>query len=431
MAEAIATKFLSQPTPPPGLGDALANIMMMTAKIPHPASSKQHADTSGSDEAASAGAAWGACLEDGECTTQGEWVNAVMATAPFLDSQGLQEALSILDCALHNVHQLQTWDGFLASLHANTFAWVAPDQFVYAEYMRLQILNEQQVLLQHLHNLRAAAIVAATAAFVVGTENLGKDAGDAKIGRATRGEVPRKDVTDLVLGALGHPQQHVSAAAAATGALGCDQKATVLGGNRPRQPAAKGGAVDGTPVEKSTNKQVQTLSTSLQVLANEDPDCLFIVRRINKLGFKACRKLKQHFSKYGSVARVLVAHSTVRQHHDVFANTRRRPSSLGFVHMTSASAVCAILASGPEQEVDGSFIRVQQFERHPDEEVIAEGVEGEEAEASDETQKSDSNKAQGWERQESPFSTASTRTAASIAASLESETAGVEVVPSF
>merc|ERR1719343_1220775 len=42
--------------------------------------------------------------------------------------------------------------------------------------------------------------------------------------------------------------------------------------------------------------QAMTLSMSLQLLSKEDPDTLFIVRRINKLGFKAAKKLRQHFS---------------------------------------------------------------------------------------------------------------------------------------
>ena len=38
---------------------------------------------------------------------------------------------------------------------------------------------------------------------------------------------------------------------------------------------------------KKRAQQAQTLSSSLQMLSQENPDCLFIVRRINKLGFKA------------------------------------------------------------------------------------------------------------------------------------------------
>lgn len=107
-----------------------------------------------------------------------------------------------------------------------------------------------------------------------------------------------------------------------------------------------------------------TLSSSLQAICDEDPDSLFIVRRINKLGFKACRTLKQHFSAYGTVVRALAAHSTVRQHGDqAQSHARRRPSSLGFVQMASAQAVQEILALGAEHEIDGCTILVQKFER--------------------------------------------------------------------
>merc|ERR1711972_758832 len=59
----------------------------------------------------------------------------------------------------------------------------------------------------------------------------------------------------------------------------------------------------------SMPKGTQTWASSLRLLANEDPSCLFIVRRINKLGFKAPRILRQHFSAHGAVVRVLVAQS--------------------------------------------------------------------------------------------------------------------------
>merc|ERR1740121_2749616 len=87
-----------------------------------------------------------------------------------------------------------------------------------------------------------------------------------------------------------------------------------------------------------------------------------IVRRINKLGFKAARKLRKHFSSFGTVVRVLVAHSTVHPGSGDKA-LRQRPSSLGFVHMSTPEAAQTILALGPEHEVEGVTIRVQRFER--------------------------------------------------------------------
>jgi len=128
-------------------------------------------------------------------------------------------------------------------------------------------------------------------------------------------------------------------------------------------PARKTSNADGAEKQQAA-KPSQTLSSSLQMLSGEDPDCLFIVRRINKLGFKASRILKQHFSSYGSVVRVLVAHSTVRQQGDESGQgVRRRPSSLGFVQMQSAEAVRRVLAAGGEQQVKGASIRVQKFEQ--------------------------------------------------------------------
>jgi len=142
----------------------------------------------------------------------------------------------------------------------------------------------------------------------------------------------------------------------------------------------------------------------LQQLVDEDPDCLFVVRRISKLGFKACRKLKRHFASYGAVVKVLVAHSTARQPGDVGGDPRRRPSSLGFVHMGSAEAVRAILALGQEQEVEGVVIRVQRFERQP--------APGDDLELEEELRCA--RKGFDFERQQSSLSTASTRTSASI-----------------
>jgi len=150
-------------------------------------------------------------------------------------------------------------------------------------------------------------------------------------------------------------------------------------------------------------KQVQTLSTSLQVLSTESPDRLFIVRRINKLGFKATRILKRHYGAFGTVVKVLVAHSTVRQCGETHVQARRRPSSLGFVQMTTSDAVSQILSLGDDQEVDGVIIRVQRFERQHGDAIQEEEEEAEMANDSDEC----------WTRHRSSQSQASTCTGTS------------------
>merc|ERR1719331_3508810 len=113
----------------------------------------------------------------------------------------------------------------------------------------------------------------------------------------------------------------------------------------------------------------QTLSTSLRILEAEDPDSLLIVRRISKLGFKATQLLKKHFSAYGSVVKVLLAHSTARQYCDQQFQVKRRPSNLGFIQMGTAEATHKILAEGLSQEICGVSVIVQRFERHDEDEL--------------------------------------------------------------
>lgn len=81
-------------------------------------------------------------------------------------------------------------------------------------------------------------------------------------------------------------------------------------------------------------------------------DCLFVVRRMNQLGFGASQKLSKHFSELGTVVRVQAAHSA-----------RRRPSSFGFVQMAAAEDVAKVLELGEDQLVNGIAILVQKFER--------------------------------------------------------------------
>jgi hypothetical protein len=107
----------------------------------------------------------------------------------------------------------------------------------------------------------------------------------------------------------------------------------------------------------------QTLSTSLRKLEDVDPACVVIVRRINKLGFKATRALKHHFSAYGQVVQVLLAHSTAKQFSDQQFVTKRRPTNLGYIQMASAEMVMKILADGEERDVEGVQIAVQRFQR--------------------------------------------------------------------
>jgi hypothetical protein len=103
-----------------------------------------------------------------------------------------------------------------------------------------------------------------------------------------------------------------------------------------------------------------TLRSHLRDLQNVEIGHIFLVRRINVFGFKAPQILKGHFSQYGAVEKVLVAHSQVKSPSK--GPTRVRPSGLGFIVMKSGEHVDEVLRQGEEQLVQGAKIRVQKFE---------------------------------------------------------------------
>jgi hypothetical protein len=150
------------------------------------------------------------------------------------------------------------------------------------------------------------------------------------------------------------PNAAPTAPTAPTAAASISRKSSV---RSPQKEAPAGHA--------STRRRApQTLSTSLRILEEEDADCLLIVRRISKLGFKATRSLKQHFSSYGPVVKVLLAHSSARQYNDQQMHVKRRPSNLGFVQMATREATKLILAHGPLHDIEGVEVSVQRFEHH-------------------------------------------------------------------
>ena len=112
----------------------------------------------------------------------------------------------------------------------------------------------------------------------------------------------------------------------------------------------------------------ETLRMHLRSLLNVDSGRVLIVRKINRLGFASPAVLQEHFSWYGVVDRVLVAHSRVKSASATgrcasVVSSRLRPSGLGFVVMSKVEEAQAILAHGSEQPVNGIIIQVQQFER--------------------------------------------------------------------
>lgn len=259
-----------------------------------------------------------------------EWKNTVSALLPYLDAAGTCKALAILDMAMKYARQLQALQQVeeqsafaaivspvLTSLQRNT------------AIMKSQVHYLQTCLLAELVQLRDE-LFTKTAQEHLPLELRREAFLQSRVDE--RGERQAASSEDFSAGIRGHPDAFPKSKAA-----------------RKRRPV-----------------KANSLSMSLHLLSNEDPACLLIVRRINKLGFKAAKKLKQYFSQYGPVANVLCAHSTVRLNScepDPPVIARKRPSSLGFIHMAMASSVLKILENA-EHEVDGFIIRVEKFERH-------------------------------------------------------------------
>lgn len=335
----------------------------------------------------------GLSATDEALSSSGAWVNAVSKVVPYLNAEGGRRALEILDRAIVNAQHAKALDASIAQTRKPGPA-TTPYTMYMASCMRMQVQAEQQVLLSELHQLRYGGSAYASAA-TDQEDPLGFQAlltaglaGPPSLGCIGAGEdaPPSLIQVDLISKDRGAQSNLASLAKANATAQRCDQR---VGGRQVSAP--------------------QTLSSSLQLLSGEDADCLFIVRRINKLGFKASRTLKRHFGDYGQVVRVLVAHSTVRQSGDPQqSQSRRRPSSLGFVQMAAADAVAKILAVGEDHCIEGSMIRVQRFERKQVE------LEEEEEEAAVSGDKSDEF---GWTRN---VSEASTRTASTSGSSSSS-----------
>jgi len=104
------------------------------------------------------------------------------------------------------------------------------------------------------------------------------------------------------------------------------------------------------------------LRTFLQELQTTDSSLILVVRCISQLGFRSRGLLRRHFSRYGEVARVMVAHSKARSLHEV-ASSRIRPGNLGLVVMIRREDVDMIFALGTEHTVEGVRVKVCKFDR--------------------------------------------------------------------
>jgi hypothetical protein len=106
-----------------------------------------------------------------------------------------------------------------------------------------------------------------------------------------------------------------------------------------------------------------TLRSHLEELKPVDEDRIFVARRIHKLGFNSREILKMHFSWYGEVCRVLVAHSKANTVCAQEGKLCFRPGGLGLVVMKCPASVKAIL-SCEDHIIAGHKMSVQSFHRN-------------------------------------------------------------------
>lgn len=272
-------------------------------------------DTQTSPESSPARSAYDAQLS----SCSGVWADAIRIEAPYLNVVGMHQAIGILDKAMKNAHQAKALDKILDHPH---YGHQLPRN-QYLERMRLHVRDQQRHLLKELQELKFDA-----------SKTCNLDGNSSTEGRS-----------QIALTALKSTSVNVG---------------STLAKKTPSQKTKE----QNMPQELQRQKVVQKpISASLQELSNENPDCVIIVRRMHKLGFQAMSHLKHHFSKHGTVVKILAAHATVRRSLSLSRYVQDRPSSLGFVLMQTPQAVSSVLASGQEQEIEGCSILVQKFER--------------------------------------------------------------------
>ena len=91
---------------------------------------------------------------------------------------------------------------------------------------------------------------------------------------------------------------------------------------------------------------------------------VFLLRKIQRLGFNAEETIRAHFGRYAGIDGVLSTHSKIMTTCGRFVR-RVRPSNFAIIIMASEAAVTAIHSLGRHQIVGGLSVRVERFEYRP------------------------------------------------------------------
>jgi len=154
-------------------------------------------------------------------------------------------------------------------------------------------------------------------------------------------------------------KQSDTASSAAVVAMGEGGPGGGAKGGKKRRPRRKGAPL--------------LLATHLRAMEDKDPNCIFMVRKINRLGYGSEEILRQHYEQYGRVLEVLLANNPQAAEGLSSARMRVRPASLGFVVMSSPEAVRKVLEVGETHIVNGAAITVKCFKMRAE---MTEGGDG-------------------------------------------------------
>eukprot|EP00913_Durusdinium_trenchii_P011913 g11190.t1 len=143
---------------------------------------------------------------------------------------------------------------------------------------------------------------------------------------------------------------------------------------------------EGSPISDASqaNGKIQNQRGYLEELRSEDPRCIFIVRRINKLGFRSKSSLESHYQKYGKVLQVCVAHSKVKPLPNTGQTARTRPGDilLGGNGPNERLGPARkrkqlVLLQGSIHKIDGVEVSVQKYQPSGDNDEVEENDEEE------------------------------------------------------
>jgi len=111
------------------------------------------------------------------------------------------------------------------------------------------------------------------------------------------------------------------------------------------------------PLEKQPDETDDTLTTILHDLSLLDSRRVFVVRNIHHIGIDSAAVLETYFSQFGNIERVMVSHWRSKNS----GQMRLRAATVGFLVMSKAEDVQAVLAFGQDHYVKGVAVSARPF----------------------------------------------------------------------